>query len=86
MNKCIAMILGSIMMPITAIIIGALMLSGGIVILYSKIMHKDETKVEKAIESIAESNIENALNLPSGSLEGKLDFMVQPIEEEPKKE
>lgn len=75
-------ILGSIMMPITAIIIGALMLSGGIVMLYSKITHKDETKIEKAIESVAESNIENALNLPSGSMTGKLDFLVQTIDEE----
>ena len=71
-------------MPITAIIIGALMLSGGIVMLYSKITHKDETKIEKAIEAVAESNIENALNLPSGSMEGKLDFLVQPIEPDQK--
>ena len=72
------------MMPITAIIIGALMLSGGIVMLYTKITHKDETEIEKTIESITESNIENALNLPSGSMEGKLDFLVQPIEPEQK--
>jgi hypothetical protein len=85
MNKYVAAILGSIMMPITAIIIGALMLSGGIVILYSKIMHKDETKIEQAIESAVESNVENALNLPTGTLNGKLDFLVQPVDSEDKK-
>lgn len=85
MNKYIATILGGIMMPITAIIIGTLIISGGIVILYSKIMNRDETKIEKAIELAVESNVENALNLPEGSMEGKLDFMVQPINEEQQK-
>jgi hypothetical protein len=78
--KYLAKILGVLIMPITAIIIGSLMLAGGVIILYSKITHKDETKIEAQIERAIESNIENTINLPSGSLDGTFDFMVQPIE------
>jgi len=50
--------------------------------MYSKIFHKDETKIEETIEHVVEQNIENVLSLPSGTLEDRFSFMVQPIQEE----
>lgn len=65
-------------MPVTIIIVTISILCGAGVILYSKITKKDETKTEKVIETIIETQLENSFNLPSGTLDGKMDFMVQP--------
>lgn len=73
------------MAPISVIMTGFLIMSWVLVVIYSKVFNKDETIVEKKMEEVVEKNIENALNLPSGSLEGKLDFMVQQIEPEDNK-
>jgi len=59
-----------------------LFLSWIAIVVYSKICHKDETKIEETIEHVVEKNIENVLSLPSGTLEDKFNFMVQPIQEE----
>ena len=69
------------MSPITIIVTGVLFVSWGAVFIYSKIFEKDESIMEEKIEHVIEQDIESALNLPSGILEGKLDFMVQSPEE-----
>lgn len=69
-------------MPVTIIIVTASLLFGLGVIVYSKITHKDETKTEKIMETIVETQLENSFNLPSGTLDGKMDFMVRPLNED----
>lgn len=69
--------------PITLALTGLVLASWGAVVIYSKMFNKDETVIEKTLEEVIEHNVENALNLPEGALSGKLDFMVQPIEESP---
>jgi len=65
------------MSPITIAVAGVLFLSWSCVVAYSKIFGKDETVLEEKIEHVLEKDIENVLNLPSGTMDGKLDFMVQ---------
>lgn len=72
------------MAPMTLILAGVVLVSWGSVVIYSKLFHKDETAIEKKLEEVIEHNVENALNLPEGSLDGKLGFMVQPVEEDKK--
>lgn len=72
------------MAPMTLILAGVVLASWGSVVIYSKLFHKDETAIEKKLEEVIEHNVENALNLPEGSLDGKLGFMVQPVEEDKK--
>lgn len=69
------------MAPMTLILTGVILVSWGSVVIYSKLFHKDETAIEKKLEEVIEHNVENALNLPEGTLDGRLNFMVQPIEE-----
>lgn len=69
------------MSSITLALTGLVLASWGAVVIYSKIFNKDETIIEKSLEEVVEHNVENALNLPEGALSGKLDFMVQPIDE-----
>jgi len=73
------------MAPISIVVTGTIICLWASIIVYSKIFNKDETLIEKKMEEIVEKNIENVLSLPSGSLQGKLDFMVQPIEPEENK-
>jgi hypothetical protein len=68
------------MAPISIIVIGFIICLWAFIVVYSKVLNKDETIIEKKMEEVIEKNIENVLSLPSGSLEGKLDFMVQPLE------
>jgi hypothetical protein len=81
MSKTIIKIIGVFMSPITVTVAGVLFLSWGVVFIYSKLFNKDESIIESKIEHIIEQDIENVLNLPSGTMDGKLDFMVQPQEE-----
>lgn len=67
--------------PVTLILTGIVLASWGSIVVYSKLFNKDETNIEKKLEAVVEHNVENALNLPDGALDGKLDFMVQPIDE-----
>ncbi len=67
-------------MPVTTIIVAISLLICGSLMVYSKITKKDETKNEKILETVVETQLENSFNLPSGSLDGKMDFMVRPIE------
>jgi hypothetical protein len=78
----IVKIMGVFMSPVVMIVSGALLVSWSAVVIYSKIFNKNETSVEKKMETVVEHNLENVLNLPSGTLDGKFDFMVQPLEEE----
>ncbi len=72
------------MAPMTLILTGVLLASWGSIVIYSKLFHKDETEVEKKLEEVIEHNVENALNLPEGTMDGKLGFMVQSVEEDKK--
>ena len=72
----------SLMSPVIVFMTLVLFLSWISIVVYSKIFHKDETKIEETIEHVVEKNIENVLSLPSGALEDKFSFMVQPIQEE----
>lgn len=74
--------MGVFMAPMTLILMTALLVSWGSIVIYSKVFEEDESEIEKSIETIVESNVENALNLPDGALDGKLDFMVIPLEKE----
>lgn len=69
-------------MPVTIIIVTISILCSFGVMVYSKITHKDETKTEKVIETIVETQLENSFNLPSGTLDGKMNFMVRPMDED----
>ncbi len=69
------------MSPITVAVAGVLFVSWGVVVVYSKLFNKDESGLEAKIEHVIEQDIENILNLPSGTMDGKLDFMVQSPEE-----
>lgn len=72
----------SLFSPMVIVITGGLFLIWSFVVAYSKISGKDETNIEKKIEHIVEQNLENSLSLPSGILEDKLNFMVQPSRKE----
>lgn len=72
----------SLLSPITIVVTSSLFLIWVFIVLYAYISGVDETRVEQKIEHIVEKNVENALSLPSGSLEDKLDFMVQPSRKE----
>jgi len=67
-------------MPVTTIIVTIALLTGVGLMIYSKVTKNDETKNEKIIEKVIETQLENSFNLPSGSLDGKIDFMVQPVD------
>lgn len=82
MNKALLKLVGVFMGPVTLILTGLVLASWGSIVVYSKLFNKDETDIEKKLEEVVEHNVENALNLPEGSLDGKLGFMVQPIEED----
>jgi hypothetical protein len=69
-------------MAITIVIITISLIVGTGVMFYSKVTHKDETQIEKTIETVIEKQLEGALNLPDDSLKGKIDFMVRPIDQE----
>lgn len=84
MNKDLLKLVGVFMGPVTLILTGIVLASWGSIVVYSKLFNKDETEIEKKLEEVVEHNVENALNLPDGSLDGKLDFMVQPIDESQK--
>jgi len=81
MSHAIIKIMGVFMSPITMIVAGTLFVSWSAVVIYSKLFNKDESGIEKKIEHVIEQDIENVLNLPSGTMDGKLDFMVQSPEE-----
>ena len=68
----------SLLSPITIIITSILFLIWVFIVLYALISGQDESQAEERIEHIVEKNVENALSLPSGTLEDKLDFMVRP--------
>lgn len=68
----------SLLSPITIIVTSCLFLIWVFIVLYAYVFGIDETKVEERIEHIVEKNVENALSLPSGTLDDKLDFMVRP--------
>jgi len=72
----------SLLSPITIIVTSCLFLIWVFIVFYSCISGNDETQVEERIEHIVEKNVENALSLPSGTLEDKLDFMVRPSRKE----
>lgn len=86
MSKFVIKLMGVFMSPITAVVAGALFISWGCVVVYSKIFNKDESALEEKLEHVLEKDIENVLNLPSGTMDGKLDFMVQSSEKEPEKD
>lgn len=85
MSRAIIKLMGVFMSPITAVVAGVLFVSWGCVVAYSKIFNKDESALEEKIEHVLEKDIENVLNLPSGTMDGKLDFMVDPPSPEPDK-
>lgn len=76
----------SLFSPIVLVITGGLFLIWSLIVCYSKISGRDETNIEKKIEHIVENNVENALSLPSGTLQDKLDFMVRPLKKEDNKQ
>lgn len=72
----------SLLSPVVILVTSCLFLVWVFIVCYSLISGKDETKIEERIEHIVEKNVESALSLPSGTLEDKLDFMVQPSRKE----
>ncbi len=84
MVKEILKFMGVFMAPMTLIFMTALLVSWGSIVIYSKVFEEDKSDIEKSLETIVEGNIEDALNLPDGTLDGKLDFMVVPLEEDKK--
>ena len=76
-NKKFIVILSIFISPASMLIIALLFLSWFCLYGYGKMTGKDESALEKEIEIDIEKNLENVMNLPSGSLSGKLDFMVE---------
>lgn len=68
----------SLLSPVVIVVTSCLFLVWVFIVIYALLSGNDETKIERKIEHIVEKNVENALSLPSGTLEDKLDFMVQP--------
>jgi len=70
-------LINSFVSPVTLVVIALLFVSWFCVYGYGKMTGKDESALEKEIEVDIEKDLENVMNLPSGSLSGKLDFMVE---------
>jgi len=73
------------MSPVNIVMLGVLIFSSVSVVLYSKIMGKDETQIEKILEEMIEKNAEKALNLPDGSLDNTLDEIEKVVESKDEK-
>ncbi len=69
-------------MPANVFVLGAIIVSSMVIVLYSKIMGDNETELEKKVEEIIERNAEKSLNLPVGSLDGTLDEIEKVVEDE----
>jgi hypothetical protein len=61
-------------MTCSAILTVVLLASWGAVSLYSKAINKEETRLEKILEDAVEDKVEEALSLPSGTLDSAIDF------------
>jgi E3 ubiquitin-protein ligase DOA10 len=72
--------------PVGLLVVSLLFLSWFCIYGYGKMTGIDESAIEKEIEVNIEKDLENVMNLPSGTLNGKFGFMVESKGEEPKGE